>query len=353
LLKSFCNDFSGIGQGITEKMTITKRRLGQNGPEVFPIGIGAMSFSNFYGEATREHALALLQTAMDNGVNHIDTADIYGMGVSELAIGAFLAKQGKQAQDFFHIATKAGIDRNDEASGFNNQPHYLKNCLLASLKRLGVDYVDLFYVHRLQQGIPIEEVTETLAGFVKDGLIGAFGFSEIAPTTLRRAVAVHPVAAVQSEYSLQTRGPELGLVQATRDLGAAMVAFSPVGRGLLTDQPHTAEQVAHMPFLSVNPRFMGANLERNIAATSAFRDLAKDMGMAASTLAIAWLLHQEDHIIPIPGTRSVKHFVELIAAAEVRLPDEDKARVDAVLPPGWCHGDRYSDNQWRAIERYC
>lgn len=334
-------------------MTITARRLGQHGPEVFPIGIGAMSFSNFYGQATREHALALLQMAMDNGVNHIDTADIYGMGVSELAIGAFLAKQGKQAQDFFHIATKAGIDRDDEGSGFNNRPDYLRKSLEASLKRLGVDYVDLFYVHRRQPDMPIEEVTETLAGFIKAGLIGSFGFSEIAPTTLRRAAAVHPVAAVQSEYSLQTRGPELGLVQATRDLGAAMVAFSPVGRGLLTDQPHTAEKVENMPFLAANPRFMGANLERNVAATAAFRNLAKDMGIATSTLAIAWLLHQDDHIIPIPGTRSVKHFAELIAAAEVRLHDEDKARIHALLPPGWCHGDRYSDSQWSAIERYC
>jgi aryl-alcohol dehydrogenase-like predicted oxidoreductase len=334
-------------------MTITHRRLGQNGPEVFPIGIGAMSFSNFYGEATREDALALLEMAMDHGVNHIDTADIYGMGVSEIAIGAFLAKQGKQAQDFFHIATKAGIDRDDTGSGFNNHPDYLKNSLHASLKRLGVDYVDLFYVHRRQQDIPIEEVTETLAGFVKEGLIGAFGFSEIAPTTLRRAAAVHPVAAVQSEYSLQTRGPELGLVQATRDLGTAMVAFSPVGRGLLTDRPHSAKDIANMPFLAVNPRFMGANLTRNIAATAAFRDLAKDMGMAASTLAIAWLLHQDHHIIPIPGTRSVTHFAELIAAAGVKLGDEDKARIDAIMPPGWCHGDRYSDTQWRAIERYC
>jgi aryl-alcohol dehydrogenase-like predicted oxidoreductase len=334
-------------------MKIAKRQLGQDGPAVFPIGIGAMSFSNFYGEATRDDAMALLTMAVDHGVDHIDTADIYGMGVSETAIGAFLAKQGRQAQDFFHIATKAGIERDETGSGINNDPDYLRQSLEGSLKRLGVDYVDLFYVHRRQENVQIEEVTETLAGFVREGLIGSFGFSEIAPTTLRRAAAVHPVAAVQSEYSLQTRGPELGLVQATRDLGAAMVAFSPVGRGLLTDRPHTAERITEIPFLAVNPRFMGDDLQRNIAATDAFRDLAKDMGMAASTLAIAWLLHQDDHVIPIPGTRSVKHFAELIAAAEVKLHDEDMARIDAILPPGWCHGDRYSDGQWRAIERYC
>jgi aryl-alcohol dehydrogenase-like predicted oxidoreductase len=331
------------------------RRLGHKGAEIFPIGIGAMSFTNFYGETNQDASFAILRMAMDKGVNHLDTADIYGMGQSEEVIGAFLAETGASARQFFRIATKAGIDRKKTGDGsdYNNDPAYLRASLIASLERLGVDQVDLFYVHRRQSDIPIEDVAGAMAELVKEGLTASIGFSEIAPTSLRRAHAVHPVAAVQSEYSLQTRGPELGLVSATRDIGAAMVAFSPVGRSLLTDHPHNADRVAHMPFLAINPRFIGDNLTRNIAATEPFRQLARDLGMAASTLATAWVLSRDDHVIPIPGTRSVDHFAELIAAAEVQLSIEDLARIDEILPAGWCHGDRYAESQWNAVERFC
>ena len=212
--------------------------------------------------------------------------------------------------------------------------------------------VDLFYVHRRDPELPIEAVAEALARLVEKGKTRAVGFSEIAPSSLRRAAAVHPVAAVQSEYSLQTRLPELGLVQACAALGTALVAFSPVGRGLLTDSPPTAERVAATPFLAGNPRFRAPNLAANLGLTDGFRRLAAEMGTPAAALAIAWLLARGPAVIPIPGTRSVAHLRELAAGAALALSDEDLARVEAVLPVGWAHGDRYSAEQWVGPEKY-
>ena len=201
--------------------------------------------------------------------------------------------------------------------------------------------------------MPIEEATEALAGLVKKGKTKSIGFSEIAPSSLRRAHAVHKVAAVQSEYSLSTRYPELGLVQTCAELGVALVAFSPVGRGLLTDRPPSAEKVAEMSFLRTNPRFMAPNLEFNLAYTAKLQALAAEMGVAAATLANAWLLAQGAHVIPIPGTRSTLHLSEAIAAASLELSAGDLARIEEVMPVGWAHGDRYNAAQWNGPERYC
>lgn len=332
-----------------------QRRLGQSGPKISPIGIGAMSFTNFYGDTSEAASHRILDTALDQGVTHIDTANVYGGGLSERVIGSFLAKQGKAKDQLFTIATKAGIatDKDSGRRYFDNSPAHLNAQLDASLGRLGLDQVDLFYVHRRDHGTPIEEVTDTLARMVKAGKIGGFGFSEIAPTSLRRAHAVHPVAAVQSEYSLSVRSPELGLVQATRDLGVALVAFSPVGRSLLTDRPHSADTAQNSAWLKTNPRFLAPNLAANIKATAKFRQLAADYGTSAAALAIAWLLHQGNHIIPIPGTRSVDHFREHCDGARQSLTAAQIAEIEAALPVGWAHGDRYSDAQWVGPERYC
>jgi len=218
---------------------------------------------------------------------------------------------------------------------------------------MGVDHVELFYVHRREEARPIEEVTETLARFVKAGKILQFGFSEIAPTSLSVAAAVHPVGAVQNEYSLSTRSPEMGLVQKTAELGTSLVAFSPVGRGLLTDKPPSLEKCQSIDFLKANPRFMEPNLSRNIAATNGFRALASEMGVAASSLAIAWVLHQGEHVLPIPGTRSVDHLIELAAGADMKLSLSDLEAIENVLPIGWAHGDRYTAGQWVGPEKYC
>lgn len=330
-----------------------KRQFGKNGPMVSAIGIGAMSFSDFYGATTDAASHNILSTALDLGIDHIDTSNVYGNGRSETVIGEFLKAQGKQAQGLFTIATKAGINRDDQNNRwFDNSPDYLGKAIDASLKRLGVEHIDLFYIHRRDQKIPIEDVVGTLKGFIDAGKIGGIGFSEIAPSSLIRASAVHPVMAVQSEYSLSTRYPELGLVQRCASLETALVAFSPVGRSLLTDRPLTPEKVAELDFVRINPRFMPPNLEANLAITEGFRQFASSMGVAASSLAIAWVLHQGEHIIPIPGTRSTEHLRELAAATEITITDDILVELDRILPVGWAHGDRYSDKQWNGPEKY-
>lgn len=332
-----------------------KRTLGRDGPDVSAIGIGAMSFADFYGPTNESESHAILDAALELGITHLDTSNVYGMGKSESAIGSFLAARGSGMRDRFTIATKAAITRDKDTGRriFDNSPDHLTQELETSLKRLRTEAVDLFYVHRRDPGVEIEEVTETLAGLVRAGKTRAIGFSEIAPSSLRRASKVHSVAAVQSEYSLATRYPDLGLVQTCAELGTTLVAFSPVGRGVLTDRPHRADAIASMPFLKTNPRFVEPNLSVNIAATAPFRALAAEMGTSAAALSIAWLLTRGEHVLPIPGTRSVAHLGELAAGAALSLSDADLARIDAVLSIGWAHGDRYSEDQWIGPERYC
>ncbi|SFE94144.1 aldo/keto reductase [Roseivivax sediminis] len=327
------------------------RRLGRDGPELSAIGLGAMNISGFYGPATEEEAFTLFDRARELGIDHLDTSNVYGMGHSEEVIGRYLADRGP----VFRLATKAGICR-DPATGaryYDNSAAHLTEALEASLRRLGVDHVDLFYVHRREAERPIEEVTETLAGLVRAGKIGAFGFSEIAPSSLRRAAEVHPVAAVQSEYSLGVRAPELGLVQACEALGTRLVAFSPVGRGLLTDTPPDRTRAEASAFLKDNPRFVEPNLSANLAATDRFRSLAAEMGVPAAALAVAWLLWRSPSVIPIPGTRNPGHLAELAQGAGLALGTSEMARIEEALPVGWAHGDRYTDAQWHGPERFC
>jgi len=331
------------------------RKLGADGPDVSAIGVGAMSFTAFYGEVAEDDCHATLDAALECGITHLDTSNVYGLGRSEEIIGAHLDRyRGKGALPF-RIATKAGIVRGPGSGPrkFDNSAAYLEQELDKSLKRLGLEQVELFYVHRRDHDIEIEDVTDSLVRLVQKGKIARFGFSEIAPTSLRRAAEVHPVAAVQSEYSLQTRQPELGLVQACAELGTALVAFSPVGRGLLTDRPPTPESIARSTFLSDNPRFTGDNLMRNRRASDALRNLAGDMGKPTAALAIAWLLHQGKHVIPIPGTHSPQHLRDLAAGTELALTPDILAEIDTRLPIGWAHGDRYSAAQNNGPEQYC
>ncbi|SDZ34642.1 Predicted oxidoreductase [Jannaschia faecimaris] len=327
-----------------------QRKLGQHGPLVGAVGYGAMSLTDFYGPATDEGSLRILDECLDLGMTHIDTSNRYGSGRSETLIGTWLKR--RRGATPFSIATKGGITANPDRPQ-NNEANYLQQELDASLTRLGVEMIDLYYVHRRDPALDIEAVTETLAGFIKAGKIKSFGFSEIAPTSLRRAHAIHPVAAVQSEYSLSTRYPELGLVQTCAELGTTLVAFSPVGRALLTDRPHTAASIAESPFLQGNPRFMEPNLSANLEVNARFRTLAADFGVSAAALAIGWLVHQGDHILPIPGTRHVAHLREVAAGGNLNLTQDDLARIDAALPVGWAHGDRYSVAQWNGPEKYC
>ncbi|MEM6895788.1 MAG: aldo/keto reductase [Pseudomonadota bacterium] len=325
------------------------RRIGDR--DVSILGIGGMSFSDFYGATNEAESHAVLDAAIDAGVTHIDTANIYGMGKSENAIGSWLKLRG--GRDGLFIATKAGIARGvgAAAANFDNSAEHLEAELDASLARLGVDHVDLFYIHRRDQSIPIEDVTGTLARLFEKGKTRAFGYSEISPSSLRRAAAVHPVAAVQSEYSLQTRQPELGLLQACEELGTTLVAFSPVGRGLLTDTPPTSEKFADQPWMSANPRFVEPNLSANVEATAPLRALAQSLGVSTTALALRWVYDQGQHIVAIPGTRSAARFAEYLAAEDI--PDAAMQEVAQLLPPGWAHGDRYSYAQWTGPENYC
>ena len=331
-----------------------QRTFGQLKTPVSALGYGAMSFSDFYGPTDEEKSHAILDRCQDLGITHIDTSNVYGLGKSEERIGSYLAKQGKQAQDFFKIATKAGITaKSDGTRYFDNSLQHLEAELDKSLQRLGLEQVELLYVHRRDANVEIEEVADALATLVRSGKIKQIGFSEIAPTSLARAHAIHPVAAVQSEYSLSTRAPELGLIQKCAELGATLVAFSPVGRSLLTDHPLPYEACDDLAFLKVNPRFEQKNYHANIEATDRFRKLAADMGVPTSGLAIAWLLAQGEHVIPIPGTRSVDHLNELAAGVEIELSASDLQAIETALPIGWCHGDRYSVAQWNGPERFC
>ena len=331
-----------------------KRQLGNTGTTVSAVGIGAMSFSDFYGPTDTEESHAILHRALDLGIDHIDTANVYGSGVSEERIGTFLNDQGARKNGLFKIATKAGIRFDaDGRRHFDNSSDHLEAELDKSLKRLGVEQIELFYVHRRDPNCPIEEVAGTLEGLVKSGKNNQFGFSEIAPTSLQLAANIHPVGAIQSEYSLSTRYPELGLVQKTRELGVSLVAFSPVGRSLLTDNPHSFEKSQSIAFLKGNPRFLEPNYSHNITATDRFRSLAREMGHKTASLAIAWLLHQGEHILPIPGTRSVSHLEELAAGADISLSESDVLAIENCLPIGWAHGDRYSAAQWIGPEKYC
>ena len=330
-----------------------KRKLGANGPEIGAIGYGAMSFSDMYGPTNEAESHAILDACRDMGVTHLDTANIYGMGKSESAIGNYL-KANPGSRNEFIIATKATITRDTDGNRiFDNSAEHLEAELDKSLQRLGLESVDLFYAHRRDPHLTPEETAANLGRLVEKGKTRAIGLSEVAPSTLRRAMKTYPVAAVQSEYSLSTRFPDLGLVQTCAELGVAMVAFSPVGRSLLTDNPLPRDRIPNLPFLAGNPRFVEPNLTQNLTITEGFRKLAAEMGISAAGLANAWLLSRGTHVIPIPGTRSVKHFRECVSGAAFTLSETDLERIEAVLPVGWAHGDRYSEDQWIGPERYC
>lgn len=325
------------------------RKLGQNGPEVSAIALGCMSFSGFYGESNREEAFATLDAARDAGITLLDTSDMYGKGLSETLIGEWQKDRGTR----FQIATKSGIVIGAPRGTADNSREYMREHLEASLERLGVDSVELYYAHRREFPRPIEEVAETLESFREEGLIGAFGFSEISPASLRRAASVAPVAAVQNEYSLWTRLPELGLIQACKELGTTFVPFSPLGRGMFSDTDLDPATFSEGGFRKNNPRFMEPNFTANMDHVRALRAFAHDRGWSTSAVALAWTLHQGDHLIPIPGTRNPAHLMEWADADEIIFTDSDRAALNDIMPVGWAHGDRYSDAQIAGIERYC
>ncbi|QUS36657.1 aldo/keto reductase [Falsirhodobacter algicola] len=306
------------------------------------IGLGAMSFGGMFGATDEEASLRTLDAAQEAGITMIDTANVYGLGVSETVIGRW----GRAAT----VATKCGIVSGPPRSIDNSEP-YIRACLEESLRRLKRDHVELYYMHRHDPKVPIEEVAGTMARLIEEGKIGGYGLSEIAPYTLRRAHAEHPVTAVQNEYSLWTRQPELGLLQTCRELGVAFVAFSPLGRGMFGEHaPTRADFRSGVDFRHTNPRFVEPNFAANIAAIEPFRAFCRDRGWTVSGTALAWVLAQGDHIIPIPGTRTAEHLRDWL---DVHPSAEDLAEIGRILPAGFAWGDRYGDHQSMAVERYC
>ncbi len=327
------------------------RRLGET--SVHPVGLGCMSLSGFYGPSSEAEAMRLLAAAMDLGVTFLDTANVYGDGLSETRIGKFLAED-RARRGKITLATKFSISRKPDGSRFiDNSPAHMIEALDGSLRRLGVDHIDLYYAHRLDPRFPIEETVGALAREVKKGKIGAIGLSEMAPDTLRRACAVHPIAAMQSEYSLWTRLPELGLVQTCRELGVAFVAFSPVARGALSGRLRDIEALPAGDFRKNNPRFVGLNWTRNLARIDAFAALANSFDRDPCELAIAWVLAQGEHVLAIPGTRYPQNLAHDARAAEKPLTAAEAEALARLLPVGWAAGDRYTETQWANIERYC
>lgn len=317
------------------------------GRTVGAVGLGCMSFGGMYGPTDEAESFACLEEALELGIDHWDTAEIYGMGVSETVIGRFLAQRPAEVS----IATKAGIYTKPERH-FRNDADALRASLEGSLERLGRSRVELFYIHRREAARPVEEVMETLVGFLEEGMIGGIGFSEIAPDTLRRACAVHPVAAVQSEYSLWTRDPEAGMLEACEALGVTFVAFSPVGRGIFADAFHDPGAFGGSDFRTNNPRFSEPNYSANKAAIAPFRDWARARGWSTAAAAVAWTLHRGGHVLPIPGTRSAAHIRDLAQAAEISFTPDEMSEIAEMLPKGFAMGERYSEAQWVGIERY-
>ncbi len=326
-----------------------QRQLGAGGPMVGEIGLGAMSFAGTSGETDEATSHRTLDAAFDQGVNFLDTALIYGPYVSETVIGNYFHKQ-KSARQKFCVATKGGIV--PQPRGVDNSTEYLTKCLEGSLQRLGIDSIDLYYIHRRQFDLPIEDVMQTLMEFKKQGKIKAIGFSEISPASLMRASKIGHVAAIQNEYSLWCRLPELGMLQTCKKLGTAFVPFSPLARGTLSDVVIDVGNLQPADFRRTLPRFQEPNYSLNMAETEKFKTYAKQRGWKPASLALAWVLQQGDHLIPIPGTRSPEHLAINAAGAEIELTAQHLKEIEEILPVGFAHGNRYSDSAQASVEIY-
>ncbi|MGV9539545.1 aldo/keto reductase [Streptosporangium sandarakinum] len=317
---------------------MNRRRLGRNGPEVSAIGLGCMGMSEFYGAADEAESAAVIHRALDLGVNFLDTADMYGRGHNEELVGRAIAGR----RDEVVLATKFGIVRSDDpdARGVDGSPAYVKKAAEASLKRLGVDHIDLYYLHRRDPDVPIEETVGAMAELVAEGKVGRLGLSEVSAETLRRAHATHPVAALQSEYSLFTRDIEAEILPAARELGVALVAYSPISRGLLGGTLPPAGELPDDDFRKRHPRFTGENGARNEELVAEVRKIAEEAGCTAAQLALAWLLSRGEDVIPIPGTKRLRYLEENAAAADVTLAPDQLAALEAAVPGG-ARGERY------------
>lgn len=320
---------------------LPRRTLGREGLTVSAIGLGCMGMSDFYGDADEATNLAVLNHALDIGVNFLDTADMYGVGRNEMLLGKVL----KTRRDEIVLATKFGNVRAPDGAflGVNGRPEYVAQACDASLTRLGVDHIDLYYQHRVDPRVPIEDTVGAMARLVEAGKVRYLGLSEAAPETIRRAVRVHPITALQTEYSLWTRDIEAEVLPTCRELGIGFVAYSPLGRGFLTGAIRNVDQLADNDWRRNNPRFQGENFDQNQRLVDAVVELARARGNTPAQLALAWLLHQGKDIVPIPGTRRISRLDENAAASTIRLSYGDIERIDSVLHANVVSGMRYPE----------